>query len=129
VSDAPRLLAIVELGGYPDFTPLYRRLGYKPHVESSMRRALGWLKRNAPAVIVAEFNYQSGFRDRLSNLESLLAAVQRHASSAQVVVFYDPETRHQFERLQARFPFAAALSHPVDARRLEAALRGLDARG
>ncbi len=125
MSRMPSLLAIVELGGYPDFTPLYRRSGYIPHVESSMRKALSWLKRNPPAVVVAEFNYQSGFRDRLSNLESLMAAVQRHAPDAEVVVFYEPETRHQLERLQTRFAFAAALPYPVDPDRLEAALRAL----
>ena len=26
----PRLLHILELGGYPDFSPLYRSLGYQP---------------------------------------------------------------------------------------------------
>lgn len=92
-----------------------------------MRKALAWLKRDTPAVVVAEFNYQSGFRDRLSNLESLMAALQRRAPQARVVVFYEPETRHQLERLQARFDFAAALPYPVDAARLEEALRGLAA--
>jgi hypothetical protein len=48
------LLAIIELGGYPDFSPLYRDLGFEVVIEGSMRRALGYLKRHAPAVVVAE---------------------------------------------------------------------------
>ncbi|HHB13418.1 MAG TPA: hypothetical protein ENK62_09490 [Chromatiales bacterium] len=120
---APQLLAIVELGGYPDFGPLYRRLGFEVRVENSMRKALAWLKRHTPAVIVAEFNYQSGFRDRLSNLESLMGAVQRLAGSPRIVVFYEPETRHQLVRLQARFEFFEVLPYPIDAGKLEGALR------
>lgn len=120
------LLAIVELGGYPDFTALYREAGYDVTVQSSMRRALSHLKRTGPAVIVAEFNFQSGFRDRLSNLESLMAAVQRHPGT-RVIVFYEQEVAHQLERLKDRFDFHAALPFPVDPERLSRALRSGDA--
>jgi hypothetical protein len=34
------LLSIVELGGYPDFAPLYQRAGYRVVVERNMRKAL-----------------------------------------------------------------------------------------
>lgn len=83
-----------------------------------MRKALAWLKGHTPAVIVVEFNYQSGFRDRLSNVESLMAVVQR-LPHTQVIVFFEPEVRHQFERLQARFGFFDALTFPIDLSRLE----------
>jgi hypothetical protein len=116
------LLAIIELGGYPDFSPLYRNLGFEVVIEGSMRRALGYLKRHAPAVVVAEFNYQSGFRDRLSNLESLMAAIQRRPQT-RVIVFYEQEVAHQFDRLRQRFAFFEALAFPIDPRALKATLR------
>ena len=71
------LLAIIELGGYPDFRNLYKSFGYDVFVESSSRKALSLLKKNHIDVIVAEFNYQHTFRDRLSSLESIIAAAQR----------------------------------------------------
>ena len=115
---AKRLLWVVELGGYPDFTPLYRRLGFEVERADSGRKAQAALKRGAPAVVVAEFNVQPAFRDRTSNLESLLAATQRMPET-QVVVFYEAETERQLNALRARFPQFSALSFPVDEASLE----------
>ena len=61
------LLSIIELGGYPDFKPLYRRAGFEVETVSSVRKALGLMKKLSPDVIVAEFNFQSDFRDRSSS--------------------------------------------------------------
>ena len=75
------LLSIVELGGYPDFKFLYESLGYQVLHVTTVRKALALLKANQPDVIVAEFNFQSDFRDRTSSLESLLAVIQRDRKS------------------------------------------------
>ena len=115
------LLSIVELGGYPNFTPLYEELGYTVVVEHSMRKAIGFLKKTKPAVIVAEFNYQSDFRDRTSSLESLLAVVQR-LPGTRVIVFYDREYLPQFDKLRARLPVHAAIAFPVQADELKSCL-------
>lgn len=111
---AKLLLSIIELGGYPDFTPLYRELGYEVAVETRMRKAIGFLKKRKPDVIVAEFNFQSDFRDRSSNLESILAVVQR-SPDIRVLVFYEKEFSPQFEKLRARLPVHQALVFPVEA--------------
>ncbi len=116
------LLAIVELGGYPNFAPLYARAGYAVSTVVSMRKALAALKQSVPDVIVAEFNYQSDFRDRTSSLESLLAVVQRHPHT-RVIVFYDKEQAHQLARLQARHAVFAALSYPIGEAELAECLR------
>lgn len=78
MSSEKPLLSIIELGGYPDFKHLYRRYGYEPIVVFSMRKALGVLRNIKPQVVVAEFNYQSDFRNRTSSLESLIAVAQRN---------------------------------------------------
>jgi hypothetical protein len=118
------LLSIVELGGYPDFGPLYKECGYEVAVEKSMRKALGFLKKQQPAVIVAEFNFQSDFRDRTSSLESLLAVVQR-LPGTNVIVFYDLEYLPQFDKLRARLPVHAAIAFPIDKAELEGCLQSL----
>ncbi len=116
------LLSIIELGGYPDFKPLYRQAGYEVESVASVRKALGLLKKINPDVIVAEFNFQSDFRDRTSSLESLLAAVQR-SPNTKVIVFYEKDQAHQLVRLQTQFPIHAALAYPIDTQLLEASLR------
>jgi hypothetical protein len=125
------LLSIVELGGYPNFTPLYEALGYVVTVEKSVRKAIGFLKNTKPAVIVAEFNYQSDFRDRTSSLESLLAVVQK-LTETRVIVFYDREYLPQLDKLRARLPVHAAIAFPVQAGELQSCLAeiaGLPAEG
>ena len=117
------LLSIIEIGAYPNFTPLYEKAGYAVTIERSMRKALPQVRKLKPAVIVAEFNFQSDFRDRTSSLESLLAVVQT-LPGTKVIVFYDVEQAHQYERLRSRFPIHAALTYPIDPVRLEAALAG-----
>lgn len=109
----PTLLAVIELGGYPDFRPLYRRLGYAVEQMQSGRKALSYIKKHAPAVVVAEFNYQLEFRDRTSQLESLLAVVQA-SGGARVLVFYYPEEAQALASLQQRFPFFEPMPRPVD---------------
>ncbi len=121
-----RLLAIIELGGYPNFADLYRQAGFEVATVTSVRKALALLKQSAPEVIVAEFNFQSDFRDRTSSLESLLAVIQR-SPQTQVIVFYDREHAHQFEKLRSRFRIADALPYPVDATRLSERLKEIAA--
>ncbi len=116
------LLSIIELGGYSNFTPLYEELGYEVEVATRMRKALGFLKNRQPDVIVAEFNFQSDFRDRTSSLESLLAVVQRFPAT-RVIVFYEKEFTPQFDKLRARLPVHHALTFPVDASALRVCLQ------
>lgn len=118
----PRLLAIIELGGYPNFSPLYRRLGFDAELVSSQRKAQSALKRRIPDVIVAEYNFQSDFRDRTSNLETLMARLQRHPD-VQVIALYQPDHRHKLETLLERFPLFATLPLPVTEAEMEATLR------
>lgn len=117
----PVLLSIIELGGYPDFKPLYRQAGYEVESVASVRKALSLLKQTQSDVIVAEFNFQSDFRDRTSSLESLLAAVQR-LPKTKVIIFYENEHAYQLAKLTARFPIHEALPYPIDPAKLEQSL-------
>jgi hypothetical protein len=118
------LLSIIELGGYPDFRPLYEALGYEVAIETRMRKAIAFLKRRTPDVIVAAFNFPSDFRDRTSRLESLLAVVQRQPD-VRVVVFYEKEYVPAFEKLRARLPVHHAVSFPVDEPAMRAVLQAI----
>lgn len=116
------LLSITELGGYPDFTALYEKAGYTVTKAVSVRKAIAALKSLQPEVVVAEFNFQSDFRDRTSSLESLLAVVQRNPQT-RVIAFFEKEHEHQLARLTSRFPIHAALAYPIQPEVLEQALQ------
>lgn len=120
----PSLLAIIEMGGYPNFIPLYKSMGFSVEVVNSMRKARSALKKQAPDVIIAEYNFQSQFRDRTSNLETLMAVLQKHGG-AKVIAFYEKETQHKLDQLTERFPLHATLTYPVQESELRAALAPL----
>ena len=115
------MLALTELGGYPDFSELYKEVGFQPDLVDSMRKALRSFKKNTYDVIVAEFNFQSDFRDRTSSLETLMAVVQQ-MGDVKVIIFYEKEYEHQFDKLRARFSFHAEISYPIDIEKLRTAL-------
>ncbi len=83
-----------------------------------MRKALSVVRKTIPDTIVAEFNYQSDFRDRTSSLESLLATVERLTQTSdkkiKVLVFYETHYQSQLEKLQSMFKNFEVLSYPVD---------------
>lgn len=114
----PQLLAIIELGGYPNLMPLYQKLGFSVEVVNSQRKARGLLKKSLPDVIVAEYIFQSDFRDRTSNLETLMAVLQRHPE-VRVIVFYLPEQAEKLGILEARFPLFAKIAFPITAEKLK----------
>ncbi len=124
----PALLSIIELGGYPNLLPLYQRLGFTVEVVNSQRKARGLLKKTLPDVIVAEYIFQSDFRDRTSNLETLMAVLQRHPQ-VRVVVFYLPEQAEKLATLEARFPLFAKIPFPITENEVETVLRPLSGRG
>lgn len=113
MADQQMLLSIVEVGGYPDFSSLYRSRGLEVQRADSMRKAIKLLKKRQPSVIVAEFNYQSDFRDRTSSLESLMATVERMPNT-RVIVFYEQEQRDKLERLLANAHVYETLPFPIE---------------
>ena len=54
-----QLLAVIELGGYPNFAPIYEDLGFEVTLANSVRNAIRIIKKLKPSVVVAEFNFQS----------------------------------------------------------------------
>ena len=71
---------------------------------------------------MAEFNYQSDFRDRTSSLESMMSVVLRH-SGIKVIIFYDKEHEDQLSKLQVRYDIAKTLSFPITEEKLSSAIK------
>jgi hypothetical protein len=123
-SDKPVLLSIIELGGYPDFTAIYEASGYHVITTDSVRKAVKLIRQYKPAVMVAEFNFQSDFRDRTSSLETLLSSTQG-VTDASVIVFYEKEFEPQYQRFLQTHDVAASLTFPVEKPQLQAALAAI----
>jgi hypothetical protein len=115
---APALLMVNAFIGTASFRKLYQELGYAVAAEWSERKAIAFVRKSPPAVIVADFFHQADFRDRLSNLESLLATAQA-SPATKIMVFYEPAHQAVLDKVAARLRIDAALTMPVD----EAALR------
>ena len=121
MSQPPLLLNVIELLGYPNLRSLYERLGYRVLTEFAVRKAISLMRKEKPDVIVADFYFQPDFRDRVSNLESLLATVQS-LKDVKVIVLYEAPHEHALERLRQRFRVDAALTLPVKEADMESAL-------
>jgi len=72
---------------------------------------------------VADFYFQSNFRDRLSNLESLLAAAQP-LKETQILVLYEPQDEPALVRVRERMRIDAVLPAPVSDEAIKAVLNG-----
>jgi hypothetical protein len=123
VADRPLLLAVMELGGYPDFLPLYQSLGYRVVRANSIRKALQQLKKERPAAVVAEFNYAPTYGTRISTVEPLLATLQSRCPDATVVLFCEAQRQSSFAPLRGRYPEARLLPYPIQQESLAGALR------
>jgi len=121
-SEKPVLLSIIEIGGYPDFTSLYESFGFRVVQTNTVRKAVKLIRQHKPKVMVAEFNFQSDFRDRTSSLETLLSSTQGVADSS-MIVFYEKEFEPQYQRFLNSFDVAASLTFPVQEDELKAALK------
>ncbi len=112
------LLAIIEMGGYSNFTPLYERAGFEVTSTNTMRRALVISKKLKPDVVVAEFHFGPTYGTRISNLETLFAGLQRDNPKARLIIFMDKQDQPHLQKVEAIFPLYATLTYPIERSRL-----------
>ena len=122
MSTQTTLLMVNAFIGTAGYKKLYQELGYTVVTEWSERKAISLLRKTPPAVIVADFFHQADFRDRLSNLESLLATAQS-APATRILVFYEAAHQAVLDKVSARLHIDAALTLPVQEARLRPILQ------
>ncbi len=122
MTDHPKkLLALIEFVDHAKLPVLYKALGFEVTTEWQARKAVSLVRKLKPGVIVADFYSQTDFRDRLSNLESLLAAAQP-LRETRILVFYDPHNAPALDRVRQRMRIDAALPMPVRDEAIKAVL-------
>lgn len=119
---APTLLMLNAFIGTAGYKKLYQELGYQVVTEWTERKAIALVRKSPPAVIVADFFHQTDFRDRLSNLESLLATAQA-SPTTRVLVLYEPAHQAVLDKVSARLRVDVALPLPVAEASLRSALQ------
>ena len=122
MSTPPRLLMVNAFIGTAGYKRLYQELGYTVVTEWTERKAISLVRKAPPAVIVADFYHQTDFRDRLSNLESLLATAQS-SPNTRILVFYEAAHQAVLDKVSARLRIDAALALPVQEDQLRATLQ------
>lgn len=122
MNSRPLLLMVNAFIGTASFKSIYQQLGYEVVTEWSERKAISLVRKTPPAVVVADFYHQTDFRDRLSNLESLLATTQRSAQT-QVLVFYEPAHQEILDKVRQRLRIDVALALPVEQETLRTVLK------
>ena len=110
----PKLLFFVDEGGFDDFTPIFNSMGYEVDFEDSQRKAVKLAKKNTYKSVVAEFSYNPEFRDRVSNIESLLATLESFSPDAKIILLYDDINQPQLEQLKHRYSISKVLKFPVN---------------
>ena len=121
MSSSPSLLMVNAFIGTAGYKKLYQEMGFSVVTEWSERKAISLVRKAPPAVIVADFYHQTDFRDRLSNLESLLATAQS-APHTRILVFYEPAHQAALDKVRQRLRIDIALPLPVDEGVLRSAL-------
>lgn len=117
-----KLLAVIEFIEHAQYPAIYKALGFDVTVEWQVRKAVSLVRKMKPDVIVADFYFQSDFRDRLSNLESLLAASQL-LKDIRVMVFYEPHNEPALDRVRERMRIDSALPMPAMDEAIKTVLR------
>jgi DNA-binding NarL/FixJ family response regulator len=116
-----KLLTLIEFVSHAKLPTLYKQLGFDVTTEWQARKAVSLVRKLKPDVIVADFYFQAEFRDRLSNLESVLATAQPFPET-KILVLYEPQSQAALDKVRARLRIDAALPIPVKEEDLKAAL-------
>ncbi len=119
------ILSVVESPAHPNFSGLYRGLGFDEIKLNSQRKAIGQLKKSKPEFVVAEFNY--GYANNyagvnVSNLDTLLSSLRRYSPETRVIVLVEKRELQYVSKLADLFPLYRTLTLPVSPQKMIAAL-------
>lgn len=98
------VLLVTDYGVYPELTMALRaRDDLEVHTEQLMRKAIKFVKKSPPDLLVAEFFHEPQFRDRVSNLESILSQIQKNSARSTTLILLYPGHEPWLEQLLQHF--------------------------
>lgn len=110
-------MSLIESAQHPDFSSLYRRLGFDVFSVTSQRKAFTLLKKQPIDIVVAEFFYGYGNNyagANISNLDVLFSTMQKYAPKALVVILVAKNERQYVDKLDRLNQAYVILTYPVN---------------
>jgi hypothetical protein len=98
-----KILFVIEIGGFPLKFDALLAAGHEVEYTSSMRKAIPLLKKLQPDIMLAEFQYTSQFRDRDSNMDTIMTQIVSRSPHTKVIALVEEEQQIHYERLKSRF--------------------------
>lgn len=120
-----KLLFVNEYGIYPELVQALQSTEFTVTVEHLMRNAIKFIKKNDPDIVVAEFMHEPQFRDRVSNLESMLAQIEGRNKSRTIVI-YNRDHQIYLDKVRGVFSIDTAMVQPVTAEQLLARISEIE---
>jgi hypothetical protein len=120
------LLSIIESPNHGDYSPLFKELKLDAVRLSSMRKALGFIKKNKPNFIICDFMY--GYSNNyaginISNLDVFLFSLQKYSTESKIIVQAEKKEIQYVDKLKDIFPLHAVIQYPVGWDTLEKILK------
>lgn len=119
------LYTIFENHVAPNLAGVCERLALEEITLSSVRRAIGQLKKKLPDVVIAEFKYgysnnYSGIH--ISNLDVFLMSLKPLAPDTKIIVVAEKDELQYVEKLAEILPIHGKLAFPIQAQDLDTLL-------
>lgn len=124
------ILSIVESPTHPDFTPLYKEMGFDHQWVTSCRKAIASMKKQPPGVLVAEFIYGYGNNyagANISNLDVTLHSLQKYAKQTKAIVLVSKSEAPYINKLETLFDLHSVQIQPYTIEDMRAALETVSA--
>lgn len=125
MSEDKSVLFVTDYGIYPELT---RALTAEPitlRTEQLMRKAIKSVKKDPPDLLIAEFFHEPQFRDRVSNLESILSQIQRNSKKSKTLILVYPEHGKWLAQLKTIFSFEADIQNDAAPSKIVQKVRSL----
>lgn len=122
------LFSIIESPLHPKLTTLYQNLGYEELQLTTTRKAVSALKKQKPALVVADFVYgysnnYSGIH--ISNLDVFLMSMQKFAPGTPVVILAAADELEHAKKMREIFKITAILPFNGAESQLKEVVEGL----
>jgi DNA-binding NtrC family response regulator len=110
------LFSIIESPLHPNYSALFKRLGYEEVQLTSTRKAVSQLKKQVPDLVVADFVYgysnnYSGIH--ISNLDVFLMSMQKFAPGTKVIILAAKDELEYAEKMRDICPIVAIVPFTV----------------
>jgi len=113
----PIIFSLVESPSHPNFSQLFSDKGYDEKVFFTVRKIINALKKQKPDIVIVKFHYlyvSDYASNHISNVDSLLASLQKYSDYQPKFIFFTSKQDYQFiKRLTDHYEGFASSVHAL----------------